>query len=162
MLDEILKKEDCAKCKECCKFTKDNIEDAPLFTKKQMLFSKFLLEKEINFIKKEKLYQITLVDFNVKYKVCPLLDNNTGCRIASEKPLDCSLWPFYVARTIYDSYVICLSKDCFSMSSKDIGDIMNFLEKKLEDLLITYAKTQPESIVKFDDLKHIFIKTIIL
>jgi len=103
MLENIIKYNDCAKCKFCCRFTKTNLWDVPLFTEGQKA-----MYSHISFQKHRGLWTPQLIEESLLY-ICPFLDASSGCVLGKLKPFDCNLWPFYVMKK--DSRIFIVSCD---------------------------------------------------
>lgn len=73
MLKSVLKGEQCASCKICCSFVRNDVWEAPEFTKDRLNENAFKDEDEILF--------------------CPALDRSKGCTLGEDKPFDCKIWP---------------------------------------------------------------------
>jgi Fe-S-cluster containining protein len=105
-METVTRSEDCVVCKECCKFHKDKLYFAPLFT-----------DDELDALKKARptdeppagfhrfhgsrtVWQIELLPSATSPSlwVCPFLDEATNmCAIYPDVPFDCRVWPFLVA-----------------------------------------------------------------
>ena len=73
MLKSVLSGEQCARCKICCSFVRDEVWEAPEFTRDKLNEEAFKNEEEILF--------------------CPAVDSEKGCTLGEDKPFDCKIWP---------------------------------------------------------------------
>lgn len=108
-MDNLSTKQGCQKCRECCKFEKDEIYFAPLFTKEEV---DELNKENITFKKKSNnVFQIELKKSN-NYYVCPFLDeSNHLCTIYEKRPFDCRIWPFIFMKKDNRIVLACFDKD---------------------------------------------------
>lgn len=143
MLNELISREDCAKCKICCKFEEDELIDAPTFTQSQINYINNEIDSKINFQKKGDVYQIELIPYQSKYK-CPLL-SDCGCVLPDKyRPFDCESWPFYVMQTV-DKYIITKSDECPSFNQIKDSVLIRFIEKH-------FLKTAKKIIEKYPNM----------
>ena len=155
MLNELISREDCAKCRICCKFEPDELLDAPTFTKEQKEYIKKNINSKIKFKKINKIYQIELEKYNNKYK-CPLLSDK-GCLLPNQiRPFDCESWPFYVMKK-EDKYVITKSNDCPIFKNADNKKLINFIEKKFLAIAKKIVKDNPDMVTNYNrDLEILY------
>jgi len=140
----ITKSEDCLKCKECCKFEKDDLYFSPIFTSKEVeeVRKRFGdVECFVEYKGSKNVFQIRMLKSEKGGYVCPLLDEDTHlCKIYDIRPFDCKLWPFMLARVKGKKgiYVVCFDK-CLCMGLENIspeefetykGYITNLLKSK--------------------------------
>ena len=148
MLNELISREDCANCRICCKFQPDELIDAPVFNKEQMEYIKKNINNEINFIDKNGLYQIELVEYENKYK-CPLLSDK-GCVLPNEyRPFDCESWPFYVMKKD-NEYLITKSNDCPIFNKINRNKLIEYIENKFLPIAIHIAKNHPGLVTEYN------------
>lgn len=148
MLNELISREDCAKCKICCQFEPDELIDAPTFTKKQMQHIKNNIDKDLEFTKIGDIYKIQLIKYKSKYK-CPLLSER-GCVLPNEyRPFDCESWPFYVMKKD-DKFVITISNDCPIFAKIDNKILINFIEKKFLIIAKEIVRENPNMITDYN------------
>jgi len=155
MLGELISRECCAKCKICCKFEDDELIDAPLFDKEQMEYILKNIDKKINFVEKNGLYQIELVKYRNKHK-CPLLSSH-GCILPNEyRPFDCESWPFYVMKK-EDKYVITKSQYCPSFNKLSDEILIEFIKRKFLNIAKKIIKEKPNLVTKYNrDMKILY------
>jgi hypothetical protein len=114
-------KNDCQACRGCCRFSKEDIEFGPLFTKEEidMLRDKLKVLPEFKSCRgSSKAFQFELIksmqkDGSYKY-ACPFLDEQTHlCDIYQYRPLDCRMWPFLFMRDEENrrSFIACFDMD---------------------------------------------------
>ena len=147
MLEKILTKQDCRKCKLCCKFQEDELIDAPTFTETEKNYIINNIEKKVNFIKKGSIYQIMLEKKNNRY-VCPLLTSN-GCILGDKEPFDCKSWPYYIMKKNND-YVITISNDCPVIKNKSEEELKNYIKEEFLDISKNIIKTCPDMITNYN------------
>ena len=128
---------DCKKCRECCKFEKDEIYFAPLFTRGEIerLKNKASFKPYKN---SDEIFQIELIKSGPIY-VCPYLNNREHiCKIYENRPFDCKIWPFIFMKDKKGNLVLaCFHKDMCrvvgNMSDKEFEgyreETMGWLEK---------------------------------
>lgn len=100
-------------CRECCKFKKDELYFAPVFTKEEYEQVKGRKAKFVLRPRSKNIYQIVLKPSRKgDYFVCPFLnENNQACRIYHDAPFDCRLWPFVLTKKRNNPNVVYLA--CF-------------------------------------------------
>ena len=133
MLSSLLSKEDCAKCRMCCKFDSYDIWQTPIIY--QTLASKILQEysPDIRFVKRDEHFLMKMQrEEEADIYCCPLLDHDKGCIMDDEKPFDCMIWPFMIME-LFGRKVLTLSPAC---------PIVN--GKKFDDVCIAAAKAAPD------------------
>ena len=148
MLEELITRNDCAKCKICCKFEKDELIDAPMFNKQQVNYIRKNISNKIKFTYHNGAYQINLIKYKNKYK-CPLLSPK-GCVLPNiYRPFDCESWPFYIMAK-NNKFVITKSNVCpiFNNISNDI--LIEFIEKKFLNIAKEIVINSPELITKYN------------
>ena len=155
MLEELLSREDCANCKICCKFEPDELVDAPVFNEEQYKYIKENIDSNIEFDRKDNLYQIKLVNYEKKYK-CPLLTEK-GCKLPNKyRPFDCESWPFYVMKKD-DKYLITKSNDCPVFNKIDDKILIQYIEKKFLPIAKEIVIKTPGLVTDYNrDLKILY------
>ena len=104
-IKKIVKSRDCFKCQDpCCRFQKEEISFAPIFTEPEFKKLKTKDKNQISFQKyrnSEKVFQVRLVESGKKdIYLCPFLDSsNQQCRIYKRRPLDCRLFPLVIMKS---------------------------------------------------------------
>ncbi|OGJ46605.1 hypothetical protein A2229_05145 [Candidatus Peregrinibacteria bacterium RIFOXYA2_FULL_33_7] len=97
-------KRTCQACKTCCKFEKEDIYFAPIFSKNEidLLISKGVKKELFKTHKNSKnVLQIKLIKSKENSKIynCPFLKVKQGlCKIYENRPLDCKIWPLMVMK----------------------------------------------------------------
>ncbi|MEM5799181.1 MAG: YkgJ family cysteine cluster protein [Candidatus Aenigmatarchaeota archaeon] len=138
----------CQKCRECCKFKKDEEYFAPLFTKEEI---KIIGAKKNLFKKKGSgVYQIKLVKskINENILVCPFLNEETHlCKIYPNRPFDCKFWPFIFMKDRKSIILGCFKKDYCEITKqmseeefkKYLLSIFDWIKtNKIEELIKNY------------------------
>lgn len=120
MLKSVLTGEQCAKCRICCSFVRDDVWEAPEFTKEKLNEGAFRDEREI--------------------LLCPALDNNKGCTLGEDKPFDCKIWP--LRPFIIDGRLkIGVAEVCPAFSEKTDYKLRELLENGLYDTIAEMVET---------------------
>lgn len=121
MITNILSRKTCAQCKYCCSYTDEDLWDAPGFTKEE--FQE--LSKIYNFpaISHNNLYYLKMSKNEVGEYTCPLLTFN-GCRLDTNKPFKCAIWPLYVVH-YKNQIAIAVSDVCPEISKISDNKILN-------------------------------------
>ena len=160
-------KTSCQNCKGCCKFHKDDLYFAPVFSTEELnlIGSKgYALDSFVSHKNSRNVFQITLIEKEgtEEYYVCPYLNREKHlCEIYNMRPIDCKIWPLIVMRDKNNGKVVLayskssceitdqLDASKFEMYQKNLLsrlDRMNFIEifKKYPDLIWEY---EPETII---------------
>lgn len=116
MLRRILSEADCAECRLCCGFYESEIWEVPLIDDE-------LAEKYPEYDFKAVNY-----DENGLHK-CPAL-GESGCKLGSDKPFDCRLWPFR-AMKLGEHLVIAISPLCKKLNAKPLAELSEFADAEL-------------------------------
>lgn len=104
-MQQIIKHEQCQRCRECCRFRENRQYFAPVFTGEErdavQAAAPHILTQFIPIA--PDLYQIQLVrakvDDGVYPYVCPYLDEDAyACSVYEVRPFDCRIWPMIVMR----------------------------------------------------------------
>jgi Fe-S-cluster containining protein len=123
----VTRSEDCVACKDCCKFRKDRLYFAPLFTDDELDALKRRLpagQALPGFHRQggsRTVWQIELLPSRARpgLYVCPFLDEATNlCAIYPDVPFDCRVWPFLVAWSADSRHIelACYDrKECVSL-----------------------------------------------
>lgn len=157
----ITRSEDCLKCRECCKFEKDELYFSPIFTDKEVeeVKKRFLdLECFIDYKGSERVFQIRMVKSEKEGHVCPFLDERDHiCRIYDIRPFDCRLWPFMLARVQgkEGTYIVCfdkcLCKGLEAISPKEFDKYKEYITALLRSEEYTkLIRSYPELVWDYD------------
>ena len=154
MLAGLLTENDCRDCKLCCHFEKEELIDAPTFTKEEKRYIIENINSKIKFKKINKVYQIVLEKEEELYR-CPLLTNN-GCILKDKRPFDCKSWPLYIMKKGEQCY-ITMSNDCPIMNKVDKGRLLEYVEKEFLNIAKYIIKNNPDMITEYNrDLKILY------
>jgi len=157
----ITKSHHCIACRECCKFLKDEIDFAPLFTSDEIKKIEYKINKD-NFSKffqqhnnSKNVFQIKLIKSkkDKKFYVCPFLnEKNHFCGIYKNVPFDCKIWPFMLTKSKdkKNIHLVCFEK-CYCPSIKKIKD-KEFEDYKKYIINLLKSKKYIAMIKKFPDL----------
>jgi Fe-S-cluster containining protein len=119
MIDELLSRQICAECKGCCVFDKNDIWE---------------VQDKVPVTQKDGLF------------VCAHLTEK-GCALGSDKPLECSLYPFRVMKT-GNSQVIAVCKFCKAVTDLPLSKILQFTEEKHSEFY-ALARKFPEIVKEY-------------
>lgn len=115
MLKSVLTGEQCARCRICCSFVREDVWEAPEFTKDKLNEKAFKDEKEI--------------------LLCPALDSSKGCTLGDDKPFDCKIWP--LRPFIIDGKVkIGVANECPAFNEETDYKLKELLEGGLYDTIV--------------------------
>jgi Fe-S-cluster containining protein len=149
MLNDLLTLQDCKSCKLCCKFEKDELIDAPLFTQDIVDIVLNQINSNIRFKRKGRLWQIQLEKIDGREKfICPILDENYGCLLSEKRPFDCYTWPFYIVK-FQGKIVITLSSVCPIINGKQVYILRDFVKNKFAQYMFQEAKKLPELLSEY-------------
>ncbi len=130
MIGAILRRDICAQCKVCCKYTDNDVWDAPGFTQAELTRATKFIDNTI--YKDHGLFFLKMAkDRNGEY-VCPLL-SNTGCLLGDNKPFKCAIWPLYVV-TYSEKLALVLSNECPTVSQLQNQDIIEQLGETISHI----------------------------
>lgn len=164
--------DDCVNCPweyKCCTFEKEDRNAAPLFTKQET--EKLWKKHKINIKKHFKKYKGSGNIFQVKLVksrhwdllICPFLDEKTNlCNVYDCCPLDCKLWPFFIAwnKNKKKTALVCFNKNycpaLMKINKKEFEDYKKYIIKFVTSRkFINFLKKNPEYIWKYD--RNIFV-----
>jgi Fe-S-cluster containining protein len=108
-MKQLIRHEQCQRCRECCRFRADRQYFAPLFTASELEAIRAVRGDDMPVFHpykgSDKVFQIELVPASqpddVYPYVCPFLDEeNYACSIYDVRPFDCRTWPFIVHKVV--------------------------------------------------------------
>ncbi len=115
-MKQIVKLDDCLKCRECCRFYKGYQHLAPI-------------------IEKEGKYSMILCkEKRGSYYICPYFKKNI-CIVEKNKPFDCKIYPFNIMVNREGAIVLAYDRSCKGLKGKTKKEI-----EKYADYLIKYIK----------------------
>lgn len=147
MLEQLLRAEDCAVCKWCCKFNDADISEKPqIFPETaeylRQRFPEIKLVEEDGilyfdmprvFCEKDNEYQYT----------CPMLRDGEGCALGEMRMLDCKIWPFRLMECS-EGKAITISDECGVMNEKKDSELLEeLLDRGVAELIFKAAKERP-------------------
>lgn len=150
MLKNILSGSDCASCRICCIFDKYDIWETPMLddTLKNLIAERF---PEISFVKKGDGWIFRMEETDDELYYCPMLDQNTGCRLGDDKPFDCKIWPYRIM-SLGGKRVISMASICPTMYSKPLCDLCEELDRNgLAEKIFAQADIQPEIVKPYEN-----------
>lgn len=145
MINKLLSKEECAKCKICCSFDSYDLWETPYITKG--LASKILQDyaPEQKFVKKDTHFLLKMdKEPQADLYFCSLLDRDKGCILGDDKPFDCKIWPFRIM-ALNDTKVITLSPICPAVIKKPMEEIVD-VAKEISKEVFEYADAHPDAV----------------
>lgn len=108
-MKQLIRHEQCQRCRECCRFRADRQYFAPIFTAQEVEAIRAVRGDDMPvfhpFKGSDKVFQIELVPAkqpdDVYPYVCPFLDEERyACSIYDVRPFDCRTWPFIVHKVV--------------------------------------------------------------
>lgn len=134
-MKQIIKHEQCLRCRECCRFRADRLYFAPLFTQDEIESIRQTgadMPEFVPFQGSDKVFQIKLQPAQIKdpvYEyVCPFLDEaNYVCTIYEQRPFDCQVWPFIVMREAGRKILAHFTgESCLALDEVDAADFAEY------------------------------------
>ncbi|MBR6045986.1 MAG: hypothetical protein IKP47_10180 [Ruminococcus sp.] len=145
MISGLISAEECAGCRQCCKFAYTDLMLTPLITPELAEEIRRRLPEQ-RFISREGTFLLRLEpeadDPGTYY--CTLLDRKRGCIMGSRKPFECAIWPFAVTEK-EGELAIALSPECPIAAKKPEAQIKRTAEQ-IADRAFEEAKKYPELI----------------
>ncbi len=157
MLTKILSRDACADCKECCVFSRYDVWEQPALSPENRRKAEALLP-EVRFISKgneSSLFRISEDDTEDLF-LCPLLNTEQGCLLGEDKPFECQIYPFQIAK-IGNRQAIILSPLCEVVMQKPVGVLLKFLKTELAEKIFSYAAQHPDVIRPYDDMSPVLL-----
>lgn len=150
MLEQILTKEECAACRLCCKFDSYGLWQTPVIC--QELASRILQEyaPQIKFVRRDEHFLMKMEkEPEADLYNCPLLDDEHGCIMGSDKPFDCEIFPFRVMN-LNGTKVLTLSPECPVANKKCFDDVCT-TALKVAPYAFSTADAHPELVKPYID-----------
>lgn len=151
MLSKILSRAECAKCKVCCVFDRNDIWEIPIITDETAEYlNQHGFDTELEQRGNAKVFSMEFKD-GQELSYCPMLTSD-GCKLGDNKPFDCRVWPFRVMRLEDDLLGITVSPVCETVSMlplKTLSDLL--LNDGLADKLFAYVKKYPAAVKPYED-----------
>lgn len=143
-LTPVLTSEDCGKCRWCCRFTAEDIWEAPLISARCKTALEQILHSEVN-LTDGKHGRIFEPRYNEKGLCdCPALGED-GCVLGEERPDDCKVWPFRVM-LFGDRRVITVSPECPEINRRALAELSAFVTGGFAERLFGLARDNPQMI----------------
>lgn len=148
LLKNILKSSDCAACKICCVFDKDDIWEIPVLDGelKDRIAERF--PKDC-FERRGDGWVFSMKENGDGLFRCPALDPQSGCTLGEDKPFDCKIWPYRVME-LGGRRVIAIASICPSMYSKPLSELCGELEMGLADKIFAAANERPDIVKPYE------------
>lgn len=145
MLKKLLTPEQCAQCRICCGFTESDRWEIPLLAGEDERASAERLGAGIEPVKGSDCAVLAMQFHGEDLVFCPALGEH-GCRLGSERPFDCRIWPFRVME-LNGTKVITLSPVCPEVIKLPLGTIVDFVNSDgFADILFRHAEEFPETV----------------
>lgn len=157
MLSKLLSKTDCALCKYCCEFDKDDAWEFPLFNETEVKELRFLFP-DVGFESLENGYYSVILS-SEPLMVCPFLSREKGCLLPEElKPFDCKIWPLRVMRK-EKTAVLVLEPYCNIINRYSIEELRQFaIESGITERAKEYALNESPKLKEYRDEFEIVIR----
>lgn len=148
MLKNILKSSDCASCKICCVFDKDDIWEIPVIDgeRKKRIEERFPNHK---FERRGDGWVFAMGEGKDGLFTCPALDPAMGCTLGEDKPFDCMIWPYRIM-DFCGKRVISIAALCPSMYKKPLSELCGELEKGLGEKIFAFASEHPDIVKPYE------------
>ncbi|MDR0812367.1 MAG: hypothetical protein LBN23_08895 [Paludibacter sp.] len=147
MLKKIITAEQCAACRFCCVFDKDDAWEMPVISDelaREKCFAACDFETK-NGVRKVK----PQFDTDGLFR-CPALGEN-GCTLADRKPFDCKIWAFRVMRA-NEVLLLTLSPFCPATNGRTVAEIQRFVaESGIADIAFCEAEKNFAAIPEYKD-----------
>ena len=149
MLSGLLEKHQCAECRFCCVFDKDDFWEMPsLLPDTAEKIKSFKPKTLLNSC--DKVFMFDVKNIEGELYPCPALTSN-GCGLSSDlKPFECSIWPIRLMKFKGD-IVLTVCKDCSALKDIDTQTIDDFANSKVRVLALNYAKKYPSIVKSFHE-----------
>ncbi len=157
MLTKLLSRATCAKCGECCIFSRYDIWEQPALIPEVRQKAETLLP-DAEFVAKGKescLFRIRETD-RYDLFLCPLLNVETGCMLGTEKPFECQIYPFQVTE-IGNRQAIILSTLCEVIAKEPLNVLLEFLKEGTAETIFSYAGKHPDVIRPYDYMSPVLL-----
>ncbi len=157
MLTKLLSRETCADCRLCCIFDRYDVWETPILSQEMRQRIQEMLP-DVEFISKGQesyIFRVRELDENDLF-TCPLLDPAKGCRLGTEKPFDCQIWPFRIMN-VNGRRAITIAPICEAMAAQPIGTLLKFLREELAETIFAYSAAHPDVVQPYDDLYPILL-----
>ena len=157
MLTKLLSRETCAECRLCCVFDHYDVWETPVLSQEIRNKAEKLLP-DAEFVSKGEsswLFRIREFDEDDLFR-CPLLDPQRGCKLGTEKPFDCQIWPVRIME--FDGrQAITIAPICDAMMAQPIGALLSFLKEGLADTIFSYAEKNPDVVKPYDSMYPVLL-----
>ena len=157
MLTKLLSRETCADCRLCCIFDRYDVWETPILSQEMRQRIQEMLP-DVEFISKGQesyIFRVRELDENDLF-TCPLLDPAKGCRLGTEKPFDCQIWPFRIMN-VNGRRAITIAPICEAMAAQPIGTLLKILKDELAETIFAYSAAHPDVVQPYDDLYPILL-----
>ena len=143
MLKKILSPEECATCRICCGFDRDDIWEIPLFDQFEKAYIESVMAPPPAIEGNNEIYHFEMHFDKGDISYCPALTDK-GCILKNRKPYDCAVWPFRVMKLKTGKRAITVSPVCPAIMKRSLGELMSFMdEDNFRQKLMFYADRHP-------------------
>lgn len=149
MLTGLLEKNQCAECRFCCVFDISDFWEMPTLLKNT---AKQILTYNPNTILKqvEDCYTFDISNITSELYPCPALSSQ-GCKLSkTDKPFECSIWPFRVM-SLNDNLVLTICTDCSALKDVSTSIIDTFANDNIRNIAMDYAKKYPQIVKPYHE-----------
>lgn len=130
MITSILNRKTCTECLICCRYTDEDVWDAPGFTKEEL--NRVLKLGKHPYHISDNLYYLVMDKRQNGEYICPLLTEK-GCKLNTDKPFKCAIWPLYVV-TFQDRIALAVSDVCPSVFAITNEEILTGLHEVMDTI----------------------------
>ncbi len=154
MLQKVLSKETCAKCRFCCSFRRQSLWELPRVPLDFCL--KYPVSPDgtpVSYKTDENRgMKYAVTDLTGKYRTedpeeevpCPFLDAHTGCTLSEEdKPFECKIWPLRFMELPDGTKKIALTPTCPEINKVSQDAMKELIRGGIETAVTDYAERYP-------------------
>jgi len=141
MLEKILTQKDCADCRFCCTFDRDDIWEVPLIDDDlaRLIPGKYNLDIGYEFVNGNRVFEISYDEKGESR--CPAFREN-GCGLLEDRPFDCKIWPFR-AMKLGEFTVITVSPFCEKVNQLPLWELVKFVNEELAEKIKARMEKYP-------------------
>lgn len=162
MLQEVLSKEACARCRFCCAFRRKSLWEVPEFPVEfAEKYPMGVSGEKIRYLVQEKNGSpFAITDLRESYRTedpeeeapCPFLDSEKGCILPEEdKSFDCKIWPLRYMRREDGTEAVCLTPTCPEINQVSLSRMKKLVRDGLGEIIAHYAKEHPHMIKEYKE-----------
>ncbi len=156
MLSKLLSHAECAGCRQCCVFECYDVWNTPVLNADICRKVKTFLPDASFLTKETESFLFRIPDISGDSFPCPVLDNESGCRLGADKPFMCKLFPFQLME-VHGEIVLALSPLCDVLMQKPVRMLLTFAKEQLSDVAFAYADAHPDEVLPYDGMALILL-----